>query len=527
MVSVRVKEAFLLFAGFWLLYAATSSGDLMADSQVRWSVAQRLVDTGWFDLPPHVTCLYADGCDGRRYSNFGLAAWGCLIPFACAGRLIAAVPLPIPGTPEMFGQFAASLVLFPACGAFALTVLWAIVLDASGDRRMARWIVILVGLGTMHWHHSVSTGDETQVAICSLAALWALQRGWKGDAWRYPLLVCIAYGLGTCFRISSVVVLTPLVVLGVAFDLASRPGATARLRRIGRWLTCLVLGTIPCIAFLAWYNAVRFGSVFETGYGPAHLEHAGGLRLFETPLLEGLLGMLFSPGKGVFIFNPLLVLALPGLVGLWASNRRLTVIVAACIVSSVLFHSKYTFWAGDLTWGPRYLASLMGLAMLGLMPILQRRRLRRVVWALFVPSVLIQMASVSYSYALEFYQDRRHGTIPDRYVWRAAESQLVCRFRNIVLHAAGCPIHESIPPIVERPEVHQTVISPEQVRRMHAVHFFPFKANANLQNRTLFRILLALWLVILAAFVGVCWRWARLVRAGADCRPAAGRAAST
>ena len=526
-MSTRAKETLLLFTCFWLLYAATSAGDLMADSQTRWCIAERLVDTGWFDLPPAASSLYADGDDGRCYSYFGPAAWGCLIPFVYAGRWISALPLSIPGTPEMFGQFAAALLLFPACGAFALTILYAIVLDTSGERRIARWITILVGLGTMHWHHSVSTGDETQVAICLLAGLWALQRGWKSDAWRYPLLVCIATGLGPCFRISSLVVLAPLAVLGVAFDLAARSGATARLGRLRRWLTCFVLGALPWVAFLAWYNAVRFGSVFETGYGPAHLQHAGGLRLFEAPLLEGMLGMLFSPGKGVFIFNPLLVLALPGLVGLWASNRRLAVIVVTSFATSVLFHSKYTFWAGDFTWGPRYLASLMGLAMLGLIPILRVRRVRPIVLALVVPSVLIQMASVSYSYVLEFYQDRRHGTIPDGYVWRPPESQLVCRFRNIVLHVAGRPIHESIPPIVERPEVHQTAISPEQVRRVHVVHFFPFKAYANLQDRTLFGILLALWLVILAALGGVCWRWARLVGAQVGRRPEAVRDAST
>ena len=511
-MSTSVKEKLLVFACFWLLYAATSPGDLIADSHIRWCTAARLVDTGWFDLPPTATPLYSTGEDGKCYSFYGPAAWGCLIPFVYVGHWLAALPLPIPGTPEMFGQFVAALLLFPGCGAFALVILYGITLDASGERWIARWITILVGLGTMHWLYSVNTGDEIQVAICSLMCLWALQRGWKSDAWRYPLLVCIAGALGPCFRISSAIVLGPLVMLGIVFDLMARSGAAARLRRLRRWSTCFVLGALPLIAFLAWYNAVRFGSVFETGYGPAHLERVGGVRLFETPLLEGMLGMLFSPGKGIFIFNPLLVLALPGLYNLWASNRRLATIVMTSFTASLLFHSKYTFWAGDLTWGSRYLASMMGIVILGLIPILRRRLLRTVVIVLFVPSVLIQIASISYNYSLEFCQDRRHGTIPDAYVWRPAESQLVCRFRNIVLHAVGRPIYNSIPPIVERPELHQLITPPEQVRRMHTVHFFPFKAYSYLHNRKLFTILLALWLVIIGTMIAVCWCWVRLVR---------------
>jgi hypothetical protein len=51
---------------------------------------------------------------------------------------------------------------------------------------------------------------------------------------------------------------------------------------------------------------------------------------------------------------------------------------------------------------------------------------------------------------------------------------------------------------------------------MYVVHFFPFKAYANLQDRTLFGILLALWLVILAALGRVCWCWMRFVQGQVD-----------
>lgn len=514
-MSTRVKEPLFLFVFFYLLYAVTSSGDLMADSQIRWCAAARFAETGWFDLPATATSLCADGRDGKCYSFFGPAGWACLIPFVYVGRWVAALPLPVEGTSEMFGQFLASLVLFPVFGAFALTIVYAIVLDLCGERRTARWIAFMVGVGTMHWHHSVSTGDETQIAACVLGSLWALQRGWRNDAWRYPLFVCIATGLGPCFRISSIVVLVPLALLGCVFDLAARPAGGARLRRLWRWLILVLLGATPWVVFLAWYNAARFGSPLETGYGPAHMQHVGGLLLFQTPLREGLLGMLFSPGKGVFVFNPLLLLALPGLIGLWRLDRRLAIIAIVTFGSSVLLHSRYTFWAGDFTWGPRYLASLMGIAMLALIPIVRHPTFRRVLVPVFALSVVIQFASVTYSYVLEFYQDRRHGTIPDAYVWRPAESQLVCRLRNIARHAAGRPIHKSIPPIREHPEVHQTLISSELVKRMHAVQFFPFKAYANLGSRSLFAALLALWLMMLAMLGSTLWLWRRALRAEA------------
>jgi len=490
-MSRGCKEPFLLFLCFYLLYAATSPGDLIADSQIRWRVAAQLVDTGWFDLPPEEAYRYAIGRDGKRYSFYGLAAWACLVPFVLAGEWLA-VLLPHVGTPDMLGQFLASLLLFPACGALALVLVYSLALEASGDRPIARWIAIATGLATMHWHHSVSTGDEMQTAICILTCFWAFQRAWNSDHWRFPLLVCGAAGLGACVRISSLVVLVPVFILGLSFDLAARPQRAARRSRLRQWLVAAAVGLAPWAVLLGGYNAVRFGSPLQSGYAPALLSRASDMHLFQTPLLDGLTAMLFSPGKGVIVFNPLLLMAIPGLFVLQREKHRLAALIVVSFASSLIFHSKYTFWAGDFTWGPRYLASLMAVMMLGLIPILRFAALRALFVALFALSVPIQSASVIYNYGLEFFQDGRHGIVPDAYVWRVAESQLVCRFRNIALHALGHPDYACIPPPVERPELRQTTRSPGQVRRMHVVHFFPFKARANIDSRTVFAALLIL-----------------------------------
>jgi hypothetical protein len=501
----RWPHALCLFLGFFLLYAATSPGDVIGDTEMRWAIATRLVDTGWFALPAHSDSRLVEGREGKWYFFTGPAQPILLAPFVSAGRWLAALPLPIHASGQLYGQFLASLLLFPAFGAVAVMMVYLIASEVSDDRRAAIGAAVILGLCTMHWHNSVNSYEESQTGVCALVTLWAVLRSWKRGGWRYPLLACAASGIGLAFRVSSISLAGPLLLCGICFDAVREGHWTGRFKRLGVWLAAGIVGLGPWIGLLAAFNYARFGSPFETGYGIATARLVG-RGLFDTPFLEGFGGLLVSPGKSVFLFNPILLLAIPGLVILWRRSRPLAITVLAAFAGVVLFHARYTFWSGDLAWGPRYLASGMGIFVLALTPLMWAGR-RRLLTAFVAASVAVQLASVVYGFGLEFFQDRRHGTIPDAYVWRPAESQLFCRFRNIALDLTGRPDYGSTPPVHERPATYQVTTSQEEVKRQHALAFFPFKAYATTHNVKLFRILLGLWLTILAALAATVWRW--------------------
>src|SRR5262249_6489889 len=102
---LRVPEPALLLAFFWLLYAAASSGDMMADWEIGWATAQQLVAAGWFDIPPSLTPQHAVGIDGKAYSFYASGQAILLTPCAALGRLIALLPLPLPGSADLYGEF--------------------------------------------------------------------------------------------------------------------------------------------------------------------------------------------------------------------------------------------------------------------------------------------------------------------------------------------------------------------------------------------------------------------------------------
>ena len=121
-------------------------------------------------------------------------------------------------------------------------------------------------------------------------------------------------------------------------------------------------------AVLGWYDELRFHRLFEGSYGPG-----GG---FSTPLWHGLDGLLFSPGRSLFLYNPLTILGVVGLILLLvgpgvARDRPLGVLMAILIVTRIVFYAKWGVWDGGWTWGPRFLLPVVALLSLALPTVLR------------------------------------------------------------------------------------------------------------------------------------------------------------
>jgi hypothetical protein len=132
------------------------------------------------------------------------------------------------------------------------------------------------------------------------------------------------------------------------------------------------------------YQFYRFGSFTNTYVSLAAIEQRRADPTlppnypWTTPFHEGFLGPLFKPEKSIFLFDPLLLLAIVLLALLW---KRLAPGVRAYAVASCLllfayisFYARYFAWAGDFAWGDRYVSAAVELAALLAVPLLLRFR---------------------------------------------------------------------------------------------------------------------------------------------------------
>jgi len=188
------------------------------------------------------------------------------------------------------------------------------------------------------------------------------------------------------------------------------------------WLSAIV--GFAGAAYL-WRNNYLFGSPFDFGYPPA-AEGGKALNTFQTPFFTGLFGFLFSPGKSIFIFAPLLLLAFFGWRRLWRHNRGLATVAWLTPVIYILFFATYTQWEGGYSYGPRYLVPALTLCGLALGPALEStgRWVRVSAVALFVAGFTVQVIGMATSFleaAVGKYYDANYNyNMAFSPVWRQA-----------------------------------------------------------------------------------------------------------
>jgi hypothetical protein len=71
--------------------------------------------------------------------------------------------------------------------------------------------------------------------------------------------------------------------------------------------------------------------------------------------------MLVSPGKSIFVFNPIALLGLVGILIFLLRDRPVGILFLLLIVPRILFFSKWDSWDGGVSWGPRFLESVVPL----------------------------------------------------------------------------------------------------------------------------------------------------------------------
>jgi len=112
-----------------------------------------------------------------------------------------------------------------------------------------------------------------------------------------------------------------------------------------------------CLALL--FNYVRYGHPLTEGSAsqPNHPP------IWGNPLV-GLCGLLFSPGKSLFLFFPTIGLLFLYLPRCFRRFPGLTIALVSVCLLSLGLAASFSMWASDWAWGPRYLMVLAPIASL-------------------------------------------------------------------------------------------------------------------------------------------------------------------
>lgn len=333
-----------VFVAFFCLCALTlGRGFYSSDGEVMFQTAAALVERGTLALSPDPGLpQIVAGRDGRFYSKYDPGLPLLAAPFYLAGDRLAAV-----NHAHRTTVAALAVSLLPALSAaITLTLLLALASRlASPDDNRPLLLTLAAGMGTPLWWYGRTLFPEALLAAALTAAVTLTVCA--ADRPARLILAGMALGIGMLTRAALAVYALPLAIL--ALHSGSHPA---------RRLLWLGLGTVPFATGILLHNALRFGDPLSTGYAGEG---------FSTPPWQGIAGLLVSPGKGVWLYAPPLLLS----VALWPRFRRsqpaLAAFLALAWVIALLFYGSWWAWDGGWAWGPRLLAPLLPLSCLPLL----------------------------------------------------------------------------------------------------------------------------------------------------------------
>ncbi len=401
-----VSGVIVLLLSIYLL--VTGGQTFISDGELMLLTAARIADYQTLTLPASAAAFpqVVEGQGGFLFSRYGIGQ-----PLAAAvlylfGTYVIGMAVLQDTEPFIIGRFFA--LLLPAI----VTAVTAGVLCAWSARlyqsvRMGVVLALLYGLGTLAWPYSRFFFSEPLFTCCLVVAAFATYRGW-------PLVGGLALGYALATRIGGVFLVPVLLVYAWL------------LRQRLRNLLWLLVGLVPGLLLIVANNWIRFRSLSEQGYADEG---------FTGNLFEGLIGLLFSPGKSVLLYVPLL-LALPFALLPFARRFRAEAVLVGLLTAVLLVQSSlWWIWWGGWGWGPRFLVPLMPFLVLPLGVLLAARFWRWMIGLVLLPlSIMVNVLGILVDFN-GYLSTITQGDMAREqiYLWQPAYSPVLAHIRRLDL----------------------------------------------------------------------------------------------
>ncbi|MGE5264267.1 MAG: ArnT family glycosyltransferase [Acidobacteriota bacterium] len=350
--SERRVAAWLALVLFGV-YLLSFSGMLYSqDSMSMFSVTESVVKRGQFDTDQMWTLFKARNeiaRDGESYAKYGYGTSLAAVPLYALALALAGV-----------GLVQTTLLT----SSIAIAVTGALVYLASRRLRYsvgASVILALVfGLATPAWVYAKQFWSEPFGLASLFASFYFLlcfrEEGHARDA----VFAGAAFGLAVATRVTNAALLPVFAWYGFQTSDVFKTSEVYRTRRGVAWFA-LVLGAFALS--IAWYDWVRYGNPLATGYRADET--------FDNPVLLGLYGLLFSPGKGLFVYVPFLAALPVSFVLFFRRARDAAILIAVLFAYYVLLFSAWYYWWGGTNWGPRFLVPVLPFLVLLVAPAIE------------------------------------------------------------------------------------------------------------------------------------------------------------
>ncbi len=369
MAAGERRVAWWLFASLMLVYVAITGGHVYEpDGVVMARTSESIVERGSLAIedPGYPPGFLIEGREGEKYGKYGVGLPIAAVPFHLLGRAMAVVAPP--GAERAFVgprflwyeasdrerafRFAGVALTNAVLVAAICALLYLLVLELGYAARTALGVAIVAGLSSPLLVYAKTFFTEPLATFGLTLFAWAVARWRKRPQVTNAALAGLGLAIAVLTKTAHFLLLP--VIVGAAW-LAARDRASARSR--GWWVkhAFAAAGALALVlVVLGVLNVARFGSPLETGYGRE-------VGFWSSPWLEGLLGQLISPGRGLLLYFPAVLLAAAGTPALLRRAPWVALLGWGGLLTMLGVYCRWHAWEGGWCWGPRFLVPVLPL----------------------------------------------------------------------------------------------------------------------------------------------------------------------
>ena len=373
--------AFLIFGFLLACYLFTYTGVIQSsDGLAMFSTSESIVRRGELDMNQLLWMGNQQGNlgpDGELYSRKGLGVTLLALPLVWLATLWSAI-----------GTVHAALLVTPLLTAWTGALLYRTGRRFSWTAGVSICVSLTFGLATLAWPYTQTFFSDPVCGWGLYGALYGLLSYSQTGRKRYLIGGGAAWGIAYLARVVNLLTLPLylfLLLLVIFRHTSLNPLSSGRSPWDGaQWRPLISFLTPVVFAGLAslWWNAVRYGSIFESGYVESER--------FDAIWWFGISGLLAGPSRGLLWYSPILILGIWGISWFWRSPQlentdqhsdsiaatyspttdrgkilnwsmpRLVLLHCGLLtLIYVLTYGKWYMWHGGFSWGPRFLVPIL------------------------------------------------------------------------------------------------------------------------------------------------------------------------
>ena len=345
--SNNLKIPFILFAICFLVNSIFITGHIGGDGLQDYLAAESILtdhDVFIYDRVNNAmgTSAYDNSRDNtiskNATSSYGIGLALIDMPMYTMGYLISKVfPYNLRDNLIMMVTSATSVIVG------SLLFLYIFLLFAFYDKNRVKNLIIATGVifTTIIWVNFKIPYRDMPLALLYTMGFYYLKKYNIYKESKYLYLTSFFVAFSILVKTVSIIVMAPFIIY-LFWDDINRINIKTVISKLSIFLSFSILSLILSL----YYNYLRFNDILN--FGQNH-------EPFTNSLLVGLYTYLFSSGRGIILYAPILLLSI-WFIGRFAKKEpKDTILSLSIFVLYIVLYSKHSGGYGCASWGPRYL----------------------------------------------------------------------------------------------------------------------------------------------------------------------------